>query len=449
MESIKIGKAFIPLVERFIQVDNYDKMKSILDIGFSGIDMIEKYSKMQNINFESNVIFQEEIKKYKLMIKEIENKNLEIKKEKEEIENKFFDIKQAGYNERENVRNELDKKLQSEVEIYRKQIKQINDEKMLLITTFEELKNKEVEKRTKFIQEEKEKLEKENKFLKQLYEGKSKGTEFENKLIPLFEEYNNKYLNNKWRILHIGSSCSHKCDFHIKNKDTGDIILIDTKNNESHKPVVKDDIDKFIYDVTLPENNAIGGILIANNKICKKKNFDVSVINKKILYYVSNCSIDNIAFIFTMIDTICDKNKKIKSGFDEESQKEDMLEDYSFLTERLNNNEKEKKIYVKKINELKNKFYRFFNDDIELCSKGIINLEEKMEQKVNKKDKEIYDFDELEKGCKVVGKNRTRYFLKFKENGQEKIQYFSSNHPKNVKLNKLKKKENVEFTIDV
>ena len=104
--------------------------------------------------------------------------------------------------------------------------------------------------------------------------------------------------------------------------------------------------------------------------------------------------------------------------------------------------------YIFTLIEIKNKFYRFFNDDIELYVKGIQNLYNKMEEKVNKKEEEIINFDELEKGRKVIGKTRTKYYLQYKENGKDIIQYFQNNNPKNKKISTLKKKANVIINVD-
>ncbi len=42
MDIIEINKLLAPLVTRFIKIDDYDKMVSILDIGVSGVEIIEK-----------------------------------------------------------------------------------------------------------------------------------------------------------------------------------------------------------------------------------------------------------------------------------------------------------------------------------------------------------------------------------------------------------------------
>ena len=76
-----------------------------------------------------------------------------------------------------------------------------------------------------------EELKKKNDYLTNLYVDKNKGSFYESELLPLLEDYNDKYLGNIWRISHVGSKCSEKGDFHFRHKDTGHIILLDTKNN--------------------------------------------------------------------------------------------------------------------------------------------------------------------------------------------------------------------------
>ena len=445
METIEINKLIKPLVNQFIEIDNYDKMKTILDIGISGINLIDKYSYLKNENIETNIIFKEELKKYKLEIEEKEKINNKIKNEKQKLEEDIYNIKKEDFNNRDKLRNDLDNKYSKEINYYKEQINKINEEKKILIESFEVIKKAEVNEKTKELKENREKLEKEINYLKQLYVEKSKGIKYENELIPKFEEYNDKKLNNKWRILHIGSSINHKCDFHITNKDTGEIILIDTKNNESHKPVSKDDIDKFIADVTTGTNNAIGGILIANNKICKKRDFDINIVNNKILLYISHFSFNNTEFLFSMFELICDRYRNIKSGFDKNFIKNNLIDNYTFLMDRLNSNKLEFKKYEKELSNISKKFSKMFNDDIELHYKGIINLENKMEQKQKQKQNNenyIIDFEDMENNCKIIGK-RTNYYLKYKKNGNTILQYFQNNYPKNKKLKLLEKNKNI------
>lgn len=445
---MEINKILQPLVTRFINVNNYDKMKSILDIGFSGVEMIEKYSKLKNENVDSIILFQEEIKKYKVQMEKLENRNNEIKKEKEEIENRFFDIKNNNYKEKEILRKEESERFNSQLEFYKNQIKNLSEERLSLIRTFDEIKNKEIVQKTNELRENIEELKNENNYYKKLYVEKSKGTFYENELFPRMEEYNDTKLNNKWRILHVGSSCSSKCDFHFQNKDTGEIILIDTKNNEKHSMVRSTDIDKFINDVNKIGNSAIGGILIANNQISKKKNFEMNIVNKKILIYISNFNFENVGFIFSMLDLICQQSKTVKSSFDEETIKNNFIESYKFSVDRYNNLLLEKRKYENEMDQMKTKYFTLFNDDLELVYKGIDKLVENVKNKTNKDvTTQIVDFEKLEKGCKVIGK-RTKYYLEYESNGTKYLQYFQNNYPKNKKIEKLQNSKNKNIVIN-
>jgi predicted CopG family antitoxin len=86
--KMNINNAYEPLVERFIAVDNYEKMKTILDVGFSGLEVIEKYYEKQQKEFdicENNnevLLLQEKIKNMQLVLDETQFKFME---EKEQI----------------------------------------------------------------------------------------------------------------------------------------------------------------------------------------------------------------------------------------------------------------------------------------------------------------------------------------------------------------------------
>ena len=65
---MEINPVLQPLVEKFVEVNNYDKMKTMLDIGFLGVDIIEKYYTINNTTEINNNLkkrfskFEEEIK---------------------------------------------------------------------------------------------------------------------------------------------------------------------------------------------------------------------------------------------------------------------------------------------------------------------------------------------------------------------------------------------------
>lgn len=264
------------------------------------------------------------------------------------------------------------------------------------------------------------------------------------------EEYNDKELNNKWRIMHVGSSCSEKCDFQFRNKETGDIILIDTKNNEQHSSVRNTDIDKFIKDVCKDGNNAVGGILIANSKISKRKNYEREVVDGKVLIYISNFSFDNVAFIFSMLDLICEISKS-SSNIDKKTLKKQFINNYKFINSRLSNTISEKRKYENELESLKREFFVLFKDDLELNVKGIENLNEKINFKVNlnvKTDDNILDYETMEKDCKVIGK-RTKYYLEYIKDDVKILQYFSNNYRKNIKIKSLEKDMNMSKNIKI
>jgi len=82
---------------------------------------------------------------------------------------------------------------------------------------------------------------------------------------------------------------SNKGDFIIykKNKQP---ILIDIKYRESNIP--SSEIDKFTRDVLI---NDMHGILISmTSGICNKECIDMSIINKRVIIYLSNCQDMNI-----------------------------------------------------------------------------------------------------------------------------------------------------------
>ena len=70
MSILKMNKAYVPLIERLLKIDNYDKMKIVLDIGLSGMEMVDKYCENQH----TNIVLDKEIDKYKEEIRDLEEK---------------------------------------------------------------------------------------------------------------------------------------------------------------------------------------------------------------------------------------------------------------------------------------------------------------------------------------------------------------------------------------
>lgn len=428
----------------------YDKYKSFFK---------EKYNNNIDLNkeFEEIKYNNEIIEKNKFLLNEInilkEEHQVEKNNNNNYYENKIKDY-QSQYN---NLLNEKNKELKEERErllkyqenqlnIYNCQLEKLNEEKKNIIENFNERIKEDVIKETKYLKDEIKELKNKNDYYYNLYVDKNKGKLYEEILYNSLTNINNNKLNNIYEINYIGSALSEKTDFQIYNKISKTIILLDTKNNITSKPVGKIDIDKFIHDVTLIENNAIGGILLANNKISGKSNYELIRNNDKIFIYVSNFSFDNVEFIFTLIEIIETLNSENNNNYNIEIIKNDYIDSYVFLKERINNLNNEKRKVNNQLNTLGQKYFSIYKQDIEIeISK---NNKTTTNKENNNNNNEVLNFDELEKDRIVIGK-RTKYYLQFEENNQKKIQYFSNNNPKNKKIKQLEKnneKKNFDFS---
>jgi hypothetical protein len=252
-------------------------------------------------------------------------------------------------------------------------------------------------------------------------------------------DYNDKYLNSIWDIQHIGQVMSEKADFHFKNKLTNKVIILDTKNNLPTNPIAK--VENFERDVTDKRTNAIGGIMIANGKICNKKKFEINILKDKYLVYVSNFERDNIEFIFSILDQITDLSNMIEGRGDKNKLREILLDTYKRETIALENLEKQKKIIEKILNDLAEDYQKYFDEDITMD----IKKKEISSSSVRIRDKTstaIVDYEELEKDRKVIGQ-RTKYYLQYVDKkGLKKVQYFSNNYGRGQKVKSLEKENN-------
>jgi len=214
---------------------------------------------------------------------------------------------------------------------------------------------------------------------------------------------------------------------------------LDTKNNISTKPVGKLDIEKFIKDVSAPENNAIGGILLANNQISGKSSYELVKNNDKLLVYVSNFDFSNNDFIFTLLMMIESMNIESCQGLNKEVIKNDYINQFNFLKDRINCLNNEKKKITGQMTILNSRFYSLFEEDIEVENSKSKNLTQGNGQ-IDEDPNSFIDFEELETDRTIIGK-RSRYYLCFEEQGVSKVQYFISNNPKTKKIKQLEKNE--------
>ena len=316
-------------------------------------------------------------------------------------------------------------------------------------------------------------LKKQNKQYFDLYESKEKGMNFENELYPKLLEYNDKQLNSVWNITHVGQVLSEKTDFHFQHKLLNVIILVDTKNNIVNNPVNNTSIEKFERDICSEKTNSIGGILLAKEKICKKKNFEINKIKDKYAFYVANFTLNNVSYIFSLLDQMLElHHTKSDNNMIENRLKDVYIENYKLEKTRFDKLERERKESSSRLNSIVFDFRDVFDEDIDfvLSSKGIKDSQHYYHQqqqhqpqhdyhnksKGEKKSSNqqyqqqqnqsaIIDYEELEHDKKIMNKvtnnettYRTKYYLCFKDaKGEKCIQYFKNNYAKNQKLLKL------------
>jgi len=358
-----------------------------------------------------------------------------VMEEKKKLEQKIREKEQ----EARELRDEVYKARDEEREKAEKNLEYFKTKEMLMIQNRKEEIEEAISINQKTLRERVNELEKKNKWYFDLYESKEKGTNYEEELYPKMLDYNDKYLNSIWDIQHIGQVMSEKADFHFKNKLTNQVIILDTKNNLPTNPIAK--VENFERDVTDKRTNAIGGIMLANGKICNKKKFEINILKDKYLVYVSNFERDNIEFIFSILDQITDLSNMKEGTGDKNKLREILLDTYKRETIALENLEKQKKIIEKILNDLAEDYQKYFDEDITMD----IKKKEISSSSVRIRDKTstaIVDYEELEKERKVIGQ-RTKYYLQYVDKkGIKKVQYFSNNYARGQKVKSLEKENN-------
>lgn len=132
---MQVNNIFKPLVERFINVNNYEKMRSILDIGFSGLEVIEKYYIKQSDDIENNEYFQKQVKDFQNKIKDlnntietINNNALLEKQQQQDTFNKTIRDYNAKIQEYINITNRLNIEKQEITDGFHVKINSVRDE---------------------------------------------------------------------------------------------------------------------------------------------------------------------------------------------------------------------------------------------------------------------------------------------------------------------------------
>ena len=360
-----------------------------------------------------------------------------LKKEEE----KYNYIKKELELERENRRNEVNR-----VQEWLQTEKNNNE---YLKKRYDLDLEKEVNNQIRCYKEEVEELKRKNQEYFDKYENKNKGKIFEEEFYTALEEYNDKEEGNKWKISHVGSKYGGMCDIIFQHKDTGQTILVESKNNLHKNPVPTKDVDKFYRDVLDDTNNAIGGIIVATSKIQKKRSYEREVLQNKILIFLSHFCLENIGQLFCNLEYIIGENQVNNNDLNKEDRNELLVKQFNYYIDEGNFHKTRSKRAYDKAEEIREIYYKLNQEDIKL-----LKNDEKNEKKV-KKDKKSQDdeinYDTLEEKCdkikKINNKKQTRFYLKYKnEKGEIILQYFSDNYKAKKRLDKLESEGNEIIT---
>jgi len=359
----------------------YDKSKEYFEKEFTEETMLEKWSS----DYETQKVMEEK-KKWELRFREKEQENRELRDE--------------VYKARDEEREKAEKNL----EYFKKK-------EMIMINNRKEEIKEALEISEKNLKERILDLEIKCKEYNEMYVLASKGKKYETDIFKCLIDYNDKNLNSVWQISHVGN-VPMKTDFLFKNKLNGKTILLDSKNNNPNSGVQKVGLEKFKRDVERLENNAIGGIMLANSCIYTKSNYEVNREGDKYLVYIGCFEMDNIPLIFNTLNMIIEYNKCGEELKTTDNLRDIIKEMYIYEKDKKQKANKEITIMDDRLRYLTLEYNNLFKRDLELdCN--------------NKKDiKEIY-FEEVESGRFVIGE-KSKNFVQYEEDGNKFIKYFKT-----------------------
>lgn len=329
------------------------------------------------------------------------------------------------------VREEEYKKGEAKAAEYKQQLAAERQRLDKILATIQSDTDRQIAAKTEHLNTKIADLEAKNKWYYSLYEDKSKGKNYEEELYPKLLDYNDAHLNSVWQITHVGSVLSEKTDFHFRNKDTGVVILLDTKNNLPTNPVVS--TAEFERDVLRKETAAIGGIMLANGNIACKKRFEINKLQQKVLVYVSTFDRNNIPFLFSLLDMLIEMTRgSTSTGAAHAAFRALLITDYKREQSNLETAERMRKTAQKEMDAILAEFdTHFAGEDIEMAAKS----DEVNASSVRVKQKtstDIIDYSALEKDRTVIGQ-RSKYYLEYGTT----IQYFKNNYARNQKVSAL------------
>ena len=346
------------------------------------------------------------------------------------------------------VREEEYKKGEAKLAEYKQQLAAERQRLDKILATIQSDTDRQITAKTDHLNKKIADLEVKNKWYYSLYEDKSKGKNYEEELYPKLLDYNDAHLNSIWQITHVGSVLSEKTDFHFRHKDTGVVILLDTKNNLPTNPVVS--TAEFERDVLRKETAAIGGIMLANGNISCKKRFEINKLQQKFLVYVSSYDRNNIAFFFSLLDMITEMSRgnaddasgggggaSASASTSTLSRAKEafhalLLADYKREQSNLDTAERMRKSAQKAMDAIIAEFdTHFAGEDIEMAAKSD-EVQASSARVKPKTSTDIIDYDTLEKDRTVIGQ-RSKYYLEYGTT----IQYFKNNYARNQKVKSL------------
>jgi hypothetical protein len=419
----------VELGEKVIELEgkNEEILKKVLEMERKSVDVKEQYlNREMDVKMKMLNEYNQKIQKKDEQIMSIRDDILK----KEEV--KYNYIKKELEIERENRKNEINR-----IQDWLNTEKNNNE---YLKKRYETDLEKEVNNKIQCYKDELEQLKQKNQEYFDKYENKNKGKIFEEEFFSILEEYNDKEEGNKWKISHVGSKYGGMCDIIFQHKDTGQTILVESKNNLQKNPVPTKDVDKFYRDVLDDTNNAIGGIIVATSKIQKKRSYEREVVQNKILIFLSHFCLENIGQLFCNLEYIIGENQVNNNDLNKEDRNELLVKQFNYYIDEGNFHKTRSKRAYDKAEEIREIYYKLNQEDIKLLKND--DKKEKKGKKGKKSQDSEINYDNLEEKCdkikKINNEKQTKFYLKYKnEKGEIILQYFPDNYKTKKRLNKL------------
>ena len=366
-------------------------------------------------------------------------------KEKQEIHDIFIkreseirELTENQYKEYDLLRSKIESEQREHIDFLKDTLNNAKKDKETLTMNLNMLVKDKVENETKYLSDKITELETKNNEYYKRYEKQTKGKYYETDLLmPAFEEYNDKHLDNRWEITHVGD-VARKTDFIFKDKHTKKMVMIDSKNNNERK-VGTTDMEKFRRDIFHELSFAVGGIMIANGKIGTKKSYELNEDGGKILIYISNFHLENVGMIFSQLDIIIDlTTNNSESAFTSEVLKRNMKEYYKNDLAIFHNIERQKKQIDKNLITLATNYNQMFNEDILIAIKeeDVKEIVEDGKEKWIKENLCMELSEEMSAG-RIKKGTISEFVLYYEVDNKKYVHYFKTDASRKTKITQL------------